>query len=254
MRRDPRWIGFTVVPDRGLFPSRASRPSSRRRLPSPFTGSVHPSTLCPSTEHLHTLRPRSKAFRPELRLPRFLALFATSPARSHWSRRIPTLRYVRPQAFAASRRLLPRVSLRACSIPLPRPGRSRSGAFSPSTSTLPRRKEHAPWPLGQDRSPARPALHDLHPSTSRPSSVQGRVHLGPVIHRLRGSLPSSRFVSLRSSAARLSSQLPQDAPPATLSSRPSLSRSPRAFVPGVYPTCRSIDPSPSRPPCSSFRA
>jgi hypothetical protein len=70
---------------------------------------------------------------PELHLFRFSSLFATSHARSHFSRDFPGPTTFRPQAFAASRRFAPRTRLRACFIPLPRPGFSLcSGASLPA--------------------------------------------------------------------------------------------------------------------------
>jgi hypothetical protein len=89
---------------------------------------------------------------PELHLFRFSSLFATSHARSHFSRDFPSPTTFRPQAFAASRRFAPRTRLRACFIPLPRPGFSLFRGFSPRAATLPHRKERAPMPLFHRRS------------------------------------------------------------------------------------------------------
>jgi hypothetical protein len=53
----------------------------------------------------------------------FLSLFATSLKSSYvFSRGLPCPASVRPQVFSTSRRLLPLFSLRAYSIPQPRPG------------------------------------------------------------------------------------------------------------------------------------
>jgi hypothetical protein len=119
---------------------------------------------------------------PELHLLRFSSLFATSHARSHFSRDFPGPTTLRPQAIAASRRFAPRTCLRACFIPLPRPGFSLFRGFSPRAATLPLRKEPAPLPLSHRRftrllplsqKPTR--SHVRCSSASRLLSAQGRV-------------------------------------------------------------------------------
>ena len=117
-----------------------------------------------------------------LHLLRFSSLVATSHARSHFSRDFPGPATFRPQAFAASRRFAPHTCLRACFIPLPRPGLCLFRGFSPRAATLPRRKEPAPLPLFHRRftrllplsqKPTRSHVRCL--SASRPLSAQGRV-------------------------------------------------------------------------------
>jgi hypothetical protein len=119
---------------------------------------------------------------PELHLLGFLSLFATSRARSHFSRDFPGPATFRPQAFASSRRFTPHTRLRACFIPLPRPGFSLSRGFSPRAATLPHRKELAPLPLLHRRfvrssplSRKRAHSHVRCHSASRPLSTRGRV-------------------------------------------------------------------------------
>jgi len=85
--------------------------------------------------------------RSELHLLGFSSLFATSHARSHFSRDFPGPTTFRPQAFTTSRRFAPRTRLRACFIPQPRPGLDLFRGFSPRAATLPHRKELAPVSL-----------------------------------------------------------------------------------------------------------
>jgi hypothetical protein len=76
----------------------------------------------------------SSSMVPELHLLGFRSLFATSHARSHFSPDFPSPATFRPQAFASSRRFALRPRLRACFIPLPRPGFNLFKGFSPCAS------------------------------------------------------------------------------------------------------------------------
>jgi len=160
---------------------------------------------------------------PELHLPRFLSLFATSHARVHFSRGFPVLTTFRPQAFSASRRLAPHARSRACFISLPRPGFHLFRGFSPRAATLPLRKERAPLPLLRRRlcPHASRSLHsDRQPEPSRARAFDSgsRARSAPTSHfgvaRLRG-------FHLREAAFHESGYSPRPRPlPSSVSSPP----------------------------------
>lgn len=252
-----------------MYASHAAGPSGCRRtgprlFPSPRRGrphdavhralirsSAHPSTRSPSTEYLRASR-SPWTFRPRLRLSGSFALFATSRSCSHSVRRFPTPRYVRPQAFAASRRLLPHETLAGLFHPAAT-SRARSfRGFSPRAATLPRRKEPAPLPLGQSRSPASRL------ATPLPLDFEAFIRAGPRSPRA-GYSPASRVAPLLEilllQAPRLdrAPSLPVrrtlDVPLEDLRSRarPRTSSSVSSIQPPAAP-------SPVQPTCSSFRA
>jgi len=149
---------------------------------------------------------------PELHLLGFLSLFATSRARSHFSRDFPGPATFRPQAFASSRRFTPRTRLRACFIPLPRPGFSLFRGFSPRAATLPHRKEPAPLPLLHRRfarpfplSQKRARSHVRCHSASRPLSTRGRV---PRVRLFTSPAPAPLFSLVSSRSYLLATSVP----------------------------------------------
>ena len=149
---------------------------------------------------------------PELHLLGFPSLFATSRACSHFSRDFPGPATFRPQAFAASRRFTPHTRLRACFIPLPRPGFSLFRGFSPCVATLPHRKEPAPLPLFHRRFTHASPLSRKHVrshvrchSASRPSSTPGRV---PRVRLFTSPVPAPLFSLLSSRSLLLATSLP----------------------------------------------
>jgi len=125
MRIDPRLIGFTAH----RFCSPLSKPTvaicSIRRSPDPVKDRDHPSSRDSSSEFLRSCTSplilrcsASPAFG-------FRPLFATSLKSGYvFSQSIPRSTSFRPQAFTASRRLLPLSSSQAYFIPQPRPGSS----------------------------------------------------------------------------------------------------------------------------------
>jgi hypothetical protein len=154
---------------------------------------------------------------PELHLFRFSSLFATSRSRSHFSRDFPSPTTFRPQAFAASRRFAPRTRLRACFIPLPRPGFSLFRGFSPRAATLPRRKKHAPLPLFHRRftrllplSQKPPRSHVRCSSASRLLSTQGRV---PRLRLFTSAAPAPLYSFVSSRSLPLSTSVPSYSAP-----------------------------------------
>jgi len=71
----------------------------------------------------------------------------------HYCRGAPALATFRPQVFATSRRLPPPFAVRACFIPLPRPGFLRSGVYARLAGAAARRRDLAPLPFGLARWP-----------------------------------------------------------------------------------------------------
>jgi hypothetical protein len=134
----------------------------------------------------------------ELDLPRFRPSSRLHPTASTHREASHGLASFRPQAFAASRRLSPRSGLQACFIPLPRPGLACSGCSSlaqPSSLIDPSR---APLPLIAPRSPTEIGCHVERPRLRGfdPREIAfARLSYSP----RRASLPSSGFVSSRSS-------------------------------------------------------
>jgi len=76
----------------------------------------------------------------------------------HSSRGAPAPATFRPQVFSTSRRLSPPAALRACCIPLPRPGFSVQGLLPPS-SRIDSSPIRASPPLSSLRSPTRAGCH-----------------------------------------------------------------------------------------------
>jgi len=71
----------------------------------------------------------------------------------HFCKGVPAPATFRPQVFATSRRLPPPFAVRACFIPLPRPGFSRSGVCPRFAGAAARRRDLTPVPLELARSP-----------------------------------------------------------------------------------------------------
>jgi hypothetical protein len=124
-------------------------------------------------------------------MPRFFALIATSRARSHFSRRLPHLRYVPSSGFRCrstffSAHALAGLFHPAATFRVP----ARSGVFSPRVATLPLRKELPPR-----RCPA--SAHRLSPAaTNSVLDLEAFIHAKPRSLRRRYSprrkpLPSS---------------------------------------------------------------
>jgi hypothetical protein len=183
MRTDPRLIGFTAH----RFQSPLSKPPvaicSIRRSPDSIKSRAHPSSRNSPSEFL---RPCNSPFtfrRPASPAVGFRSLFATSHRSSYvFSRSIPVSASVRPQAFAASRRLLPLRCSQAYSIPLPRPGSSfvqglLSRRSHPSSSEGAFLHAVAASPLVPtvQLSSARLYVHVRSLSASRLLSASGRV-------------------------------------------------------------------------------
>jgi len=143
-------------------------------------------------------RPISACAATELDLPRFRPSSRLHPTASTHREASHRLTSFRPQAFSASRRLPPRSGLQAYFIPLPRPGLACSGSSplaQPSSLIDP---SCAPLPLCAPRSPTeigcrveRPRLRGFVPR----EIAFARLSYSP----RRASLPSSGFVSSRSS-------------------------------------------------------
>lgn len=192
-------------------------------------------------------------FRRELHLPRFFALFATSLVRSHFSRRLPRLRYVpssgflnRPTSCSATE-LAGLFHPAATSRVTPVQGDSlHAQPPVPHRTVCPRR-----W--SGSSSPTCAGCRSIQSSTSRPLSTRGRVHRGSVIHRDTSRSPH-RVHLLQARIFSSRSQLTCDTPLAT--SAPCTFAF--AIVPGARPqriSRRKPDGHVSVPPaCSSFRA
>jgi len=103
------------------------RSSNHRRSPRTFPSAVHPPTSFGSPPEFHETSPTACRFRlggPSHEVP---CLIAPSVSRVRRRDGFHATAAVRPQVFATSRRFAPRYTLRACFIPLARPGFSLQG-------------------------------------------------------------------------------------------------------------------------------
>jgi hypothetical protein len=107
--------------------------------------------------------------------------------------------------------------LRACFIPLPRPGFSLFRGFSPRAATLPRRKKLAPLPLFHRRftrllplSQKPPRSHVRCSSASRLLSTQGRV---PRLRLFTSAAPAPLYSFVSSRSLPLSTLVPSYSAP-----------------------------------------
>jgi hypothetical protein len=183
MRIDPRLIGFTAHRFRVPLSKPTSAICSIRRSLDPIKDRAHPSSRDSPSESLRSCTSPIILRCSASPAVGFRSLFATSLESSYVvSQSLPRSSSFRPQAFTASRRLLPLSSSQAYFIPQPRPGSSfvqgllsrrshpssSEGAFllvvvaSPLTPTV-------------RLAPARLHVHVQSPSTSRLSSAPGRV-------------------------------------------------------------------------------
>jgi hypothetical protein len=223
-RNEPRCIGFTASRKSACFhaltsafPLRlcsasftmSSDPSSALlllRVPSPHVSAPlgFYSELCP-------FGPGSPAtgFRPSSRHHVHAATCAqgTQPHAM-----------VRPQAFAASRRVDPHTRSRACFIPLPRSGLRSFKDFSLHAATLSRRQEPAPLPFLHAPLPGlRPSPR--HTNVGSEASIRAKMRsLEPSYSPNPRPLPSSSFAP-PGPLPRLSRRLTQLHPLLTLPPR-----------------------------------
>jgi hypothetical protein len=103
------------------------------------------------------------------------ALFAASRKVSTLRAGAPAVAPFRPRVFATPRRFPPPSALRACFIPLPRPGFLAVQGFLPSRSRFGSSPPRAPLPLSCARSPPKRLPRALS-SASRPCSTIRCVH------------------------------------------------------------------------------
>jgi hypothetical protein len=145
------------------FGKRSPRsPAVRVRPPqSSFTSSPAQSLSEPSNAYL--------------RVP---SLFAASPSASTRARDSHCLATFRPQAFAASRRFTPQLSLRACFIPQPHSGFVTFRDFSLRAAFLPSSGRATPMPFSRSMLTGRNRLPHESTSTSRPFSTRSSVPMG----------------------------------------------------------------------------
>jgi hypothetical protein len=200
-----------------LFPCGRGALSIRRLLVLIKARAPSPSR-CSSTKFLRSST-SPRAFRRRhtcLRVPSLARRHSCAAQRSRLApgpfTEIPISASFRPQAFAASRRFTPHSSLRACFIPLPRPGFSavqgllfpRSTSPSSSALSIARLRRVAPMPLLTVARRARfarvahlAACPTLAPRL-RPRAMslgfEALLHAGPrsptlVIHRRRSRSP-----------------------------------------------------------------
>jgi hypothetical protein len=183
MRIDSRLIGFTAHRESSPFSKLAWAICSIRRSPDPVKDRVHPSSRNSSSECLRPQELVDHLAMPTSPVLGFRSLFATSLERSYvFSRSIPGSTSFRPQAFAASRRFLPRSSSQAYFIPLPRPGSSfvqgllsRRSHPSSSEGACLHAVAASPLPLVLRLSSKHARVHVRCLSASRPLSAPGRV-------------------------------------------------------------------------------
>jgi hypothetical protein len=219
---------FTWTLHRPLYtPARIPRSLLARSSPPHAIATTTPARLTTGIcRHARVRTPRSAphpgwASRPELHLPGFSALFATSPARSHFSRGFPAPATIRPQVFATSRRFHSALGLAGLFHPAATSRVLPFRGFSPRAATLPHREELAPRPfLPGRRSPVRAGCHVAPAPASRPPSARGRVQSTGVIHiRARRSpprVPSPPGFDLSRTAAAYLRPNALDVPPARL--------------------------------------
>jgi len=232
----PRARGRFTMPSAELCyePGSSLRAPSLRRVPS-------------------RLHPRSKAFRPELRLPRFRALLATSRPCSHFCEE--------SQLFATS--------VLRLSQPLDVFFRTTARGLVPSRC-------HVQGPLVQGLLTSRshpPSSGGACPLAVRTATLTGKPALHIAGPRLRGlhlrgaAFTLGRLFTAHPRSLPSSSCSPPGPPqyafrpslPRTFRSRrwlqcPSLARSAPSPVLSVCSAYCSVAPSPARPTCSRFRA
>lgn len=160
------------------------RSSYHRRSPQMFPFAVHPPTSFASPPEFHETVPTACRFRLGGSSHEVPGLIAPSASRVRRRDGFQTTAAVRPQVFTTSRRFAPRHTLRACFIPLARPGFSLQGL-----SLAGSRHGSSPrsCPLAVTASSAPLARRPTRSSTSRPCSPGESVASGP-----RLSEPSAR--------------------------------------------------------------
>jgi hypothetical protein len=205
-----------------------------------------------SSEFLRSLSPPT-AFRPELHLPGFSSLFATSRARSHDIRETSQgPASFRPRLLQPLDGLLRTLARRAYFIPLPRPGFALFRGFSPRAATLPRRKEPAPLPSLHRRSPAAFCSRRIRrAATCDASRLRGFDPRKAAFHESGYSprpqpLPSSAFVSSRFLP------LPTSAPAYRAPSAHGVGEMIVSLTSSVLPSRVWAAPSPARPVLLEF--
>jgi hypothetical protein len=131
------------------FPDGLRGMSPRHRPPFSCESGFILSCACPPLQSSYRIAP-ARSVRSGLPSLGFLLLIATSEPRVHLPTSFPRPPMFRPQRFSRSRRFAPLDTLRACFIPLPRPGFSLQGV--------------SPLPSRADSSPSRSLLPfaDLH--------------------------------------------------------------------------------------------
>jgi len=248
-----------LVPE--LFPSPRLTDLFRSTVPSKsFTTPSSFSLAFASSERLRFIS-SLVAFRRELHLPGFSALFATSPVRSHLTATTPTpslrsvLRLSQPFDVFLRTRACRLISSR-CHVQ----GPSRSGGSLPAQPpflfgrSCPRAVDTAA------RSPTFAGCRTRRTSALRPSSARDRVRYSTVIHHAaRRSPPRVRLLQARTSLGR--SHLTCDlrsrrfsrrafASAIALRARPQrLSREKPGVASPLHPPARAFEPS-SKSPCS----
>jgi len=160
------------------------RSSYHRRSPRMFPSAVHPPTSFASPPEFHETAPTACRFRLGGSSHEVPCLIAPSVSQVRRRDGFHATAAVRPQVFATSRRFAPRYTLRACFIPLARPGFSLQGL-----SLAGSRHGSSPrsCPLAVTASSAPLARRPARSSTSRPCSPGESVASGP-----RLSEPSAR--------------------------------------------------------------
>jgi hypothetical protein len=139
------------------FLHRSSRSSYHRRSPRTFPSAVHPPTSFGSPPEFDETVPTTRRFRLGSSSREVSRLIAPSTSQVRRRSGFHATAAVRPQVFTTSRRLAPRYALRACFIPLARPGFSLQGLpprREPSrlvAATLPSFRYRAPGSLAGDR-------------------------------------------------------------------------------------------------------
>jgi len=109
------------------FLHRSSRSSYHRRSPRTFPSAVHPPTSFDSPPEFDETVPTARRLRLGSPFREVSRLIAPSVSQVRRRDGFQTTAAVRPQVFTTSRRFAPRYTLRACFIPLARPGFSLQG-------------------------------------------------------------------------------------------------------------------------------
>jgi hypothetical protein len=242
----PRCLARSCFHLRAVDLLRSTVPSGSFTIPSS-------SSLAFASSELLRLYSSLIAFRRELHLPGFSALFATSPARSHVHRDDShRRRFVPSPGFLSLSTVCSALGLAGLFHPAATSRVLPFRGFSPRAATLPHRKELPPCRRSDACSPTFAGCRPHRTSASRSSSARGRVRCNAVIHHAARRSPP-RFPLLQALTPSVDRSLPAISAHDVRSPRLRCSRSRAELVLSVSPEearrCVSAPPA-----CSSFRA